>query len=310
MAGGMQSSSESLRGIWPAVLTETGENRRIDYAAVTAAVRHFAEAGVHGVYTGDTASEFYAMEHEEWEELAGHFREVTREAGLPAGIGCTWTNQEGSLRRITRARELGFENIHLSVPYWLRLNGEALRTFWTAAAEAAQDLPIVVYAGSQGQFPLDGDLLRRLKEYCPSIAGTKSTGFDAVATNSLLSQCPDFAHFVHEQVLSLWTALGASGCFSNLAGVNAKRVVAWFALIEAGDWEKAFAIQRRVNRFYEEGAVPLRKAGYMVDKPLAELGGMPGATRQLRPPYPAVPDELFQGLVRAARQHLPEFLAA
>lgn len=302
-------TTENLRGVWPAVLLETTQGDRADLHAIARAVRHYAQARVQGVYTGDTASEFYSLEYDQWDELAGFFRNVTREEQLPAGIGCTWTNQNGALRRVARARELGYDNIHLSVPYWLRLNDAAMRTFWTAVAEAAQDLPIVVYAGSQGQFPLDGTTLLRLREYCPSIVGTKSTGFDAVAMNSLLSICPDLVHFVHEQVLCAWTPLGARGCFSNLAGLGASRMVEWFRLIESGNWAEAFAIQRRVNGFYEEGAVPLRKAGYMVDKPLAAAGGVPGATLDIRPPYPVVPDHLFEGLVRAAHKHLPDFIS-
>lgn len=54
-----------------------------------------------------------------------HFRGVARECGLPAGVGCTWTNQAGALRRIARARELGFDHIHLTPPYWIKLNEPA-----------------------------------------------------------------------------------------------------------------------------------------------------------------------------------------
>ena len=50
--------------------------------------------------------------------------------------------------------------------------------------------------------------------------------------------------------------------------------------------------------------MPIRKAGYGIDKSMAELGGVPGASRRMRPPYAAVPDDLFAGLVEAARRHL------
>jgi hypothetical protein len=33
---------------------------------------------------------------------------------------------------------------------------------------------------------------------------------------------------------------------------------------------------------------------------------MPGITRNVRPPYTPVPDELVVGLAAAARRHLPE----
>jgi len=304
----MRSSTErKFHGFWPPVLLETQSNGRIDLEAVSECTRFFADAGVHGIYTADTASEFYTLEFEEWDELATHFRAVSRAAGLPAGVGCTWTNQSGVLRRIARARELGFENIHLSQPYWIKLNGPSQLDYWRAVGEVADSLPIIVYAGSQGQLPLDGGLLPRLFEVCPAIAGTKSTGFDSVAMNSLLIECPELDHFVHETVFCQWMALGAAGCFSSLVALCPQLALRWFDEIVDRNWEEAFQIQRRVNRFFEEGLIPIRKAGYIADKAVFELGRLPRATRTHRPPYASVPDELFRGLEAAALAHLPEF---
>lgn len=297
----------SLHGLWPPLLLENDARGRVDLDAITAGTRHFAAAGVHGVYTADTASEFYTLEYEEWDDLATHFRAISRELRLPAGVGCTWTNQAGILRRIARARELGYENIHLSQPYWIRLNDPAQREYWRAVAEVAGELPVIVYAGSQGQFPLDGTMLCRLREVCPAIAGTKSAGFDSVATNSLLLQCPDLAHFVHETVLCAWVAQGAAGAFSSLVALCPALALRWYDLMRAGEWTAAFAIQARVNRFYEEGLIPIRRAGYIADKAMFALGRVPGATRAPRPPYTAVTDDLARGLERAASLHLPEF---
>ncbi|MBL9215312.1 MAG: dihydrodipicolinate synthase family protein [Opitutaceae bacterium] len=302
-------TARKIHGFWPPLLLETQADGRLDLEAVTAGVRYLAAAGVPGLYTADTASEFYTLEFEEWNDLVTHFRAVVRATGLPAGAGCTWTNQAGALRRIARARELGFDNIHLSQPYWVRLNEPAQRTFWRAVAEVAGDLPIIVYSGSQGQLPLDGPLLRRLREYCPAIAGTKSPGFDSVATNSMLHHCPDLCHMVHETVLASWVALGATGCFSNLVGLCPPLAARWFGLMDRGEWGEAFAIQRRVNSFYEEGLIPIRRAGFVADKAMLELGRVPGTSRRLRPPYTPVPDDLYRGLEAAAHRHLPEFTA-
>jgi dihydrodipicolinate synthase/N-acetylneuraminate lyase len=118
-------SIKRLHGIWPPLLLETRPDGRIDLDAITEGTRYFASAGVHGVYTADTASEFQTLEFAEWNELVTHFRGVARECGLPAGVGCTWTNQAGALRRIARARELGFDHIHLTPPYWIKLNEPA-----------------------------------------------------------------------------------------------------------------------------------------------------------------------------------------
>jgi len=299
--------AEIIHGIWPPMMLETTQNGCIDYDALDMVARYFADVGVHGLYTGDTASEFYTMEYAEWDELAVAAREIIRDVGLPAGIGCTWTNQTGALRRIARARELRYDNIHLSPPYWIKLNATSLESYWRAVAEVAGDLPIFVYAGSQGQFPLDGALVKKLREWCPAIAGVKAPGFDPVTTNSMLIHGPELAHFVHEQVLCASIALGASGCFSALVGLCPKLVMEWYGMIERREWEEAFAIQRRVNRFYDEGVQPVRRAGFVVDKALSELGGVPRVTRNLRAPYAPLPDDLFEVVRTAADRHLPEY---
>jgi dihydrodipicolinate synthase/N-acetylneuraminate lyase len=300
--------SAVLRGIWPPVLLETGKDGRINVGLVEAVTQHFANANVQGVYTGDTASEFYALEFEEWNDLATSFRAVTDRLDIPSGIGCTWTNQAGALRRVKRARELGFHNIHLSQPYWVRLNPPAQRAFWEAVSAVAGQMAVIVYSGGQGQMFLDGDIVTQLREWCPAIAGTKTTGFDAVATNSLLAHTPDLAHFVGEQVLAPWVALGAAGCFSNLAELSPTFAVDWFGLMKNRQWTEAFATQKAVGKFYEAGVVPIRRAGFAVDKALAELGGCPGITRALRPPYQPVPDDLFHRLGEACRLYLPDAL--
>jgi hypothetical protein len=64
-----------------------------------------------------------------------------------------------------------------------------------------------------------------------------------------------------------------------------------------------------VNLFFEDGVIPIRHAGYVVDKAMFTLGRVPGATRTMRPPYQAVPDDLYRGLEAAAHRHLPEFAA-
>jgi len=299
-----------LGGIWPPILLEVLPGGRVDLEAISAAVRYYAAVAVHGVYTADTASEFYTLEYDEWNELVTHFREVARLCGLPAGVGCTWTNLAGALRRVARARELGFDNIHLSQPYWIRLNPAAQEEFWQAVAGVAGDLPIIVYAGSQGQVPLDGPMLLRLRRVCPAIIGTKTAGFDAVATNSLLVHGPELRHFVHEQVLCAWMGQGAAGAFSNLAMLCPPLAVSWYGAIRRHDWERAWDVQRRVNRFYEEGAVPARQLGFSIDKAMAAAGRVPGATRRQRPPYQSMPDHLFAALEAAAVRHLPEYVQA
>ncbi len=280
---------------------------RLDRHITDANLDRQLAAGPQGMYTLDTASEFFTLEFEDWQSVARRF--VDRVRGvmpkLPLGLGCTWTNLEGALARIRCARDLGVETVHLAPPYWVPLNRDGLLAFYEAVNREAGHLGIIIYIPTHGRMKLDAALYDDLTRQVPGIIGTKTDGSDSMLLVAPANG-PRHSHFVGEQNLATGVRVGATGCYSSLAGLNMPFMQSWWRLLETQRWDDAQALQRRVDRFYTQGVQPIRDRGILagsIDKSMAQAGGALG-TRLVRPPYPSVPDELFMGLQKAARELL------
>lgn len=294
------------RGIWPPLLLNWDERWQLDLRAFDANLERLIQQRPHGIYSLDTASEFYTLEFEEWDLVAR--RLVTRarqlDPAMPLGLGCTWTNQAGALRRIAAARDLGVQCIHLSAPYWLPLNEDGLLVFLDAVQREAGHLGVVLYAPPWGKLTLSAALYARVTQAAPCVIGTKTYGDDQ-ALLAAPGGTRKHSHFVHESRLLDGFAAGASGNYSSLAGISMSFMLNWWRLIEQGSPE-AQQIHQRVLAFYAQGVEPVRKRGILagaIDKCMAQIGGMTGS-RLLRPPYPSVPEDLYQAMRHAAQHHL------
>lgn len=297
-------SGKQVRGIWPPLLLHWDAQWKLDEHAFEANLQRLIGLQPHGLYTLDTASEFYTLEFADWRSLAHRFVDGCRRYGakMPIGLGCTWTHQEGALARIGEARDLGVQVIHLAPPYWLPLNDDGLVRFFAEVNRHAGHLGVVIYCPPWGKMTLTAALYRRLIAEAPCIIGTKTLGNDP----ELLQATEGHSHFVAEQSLLKAGRLGASGCYSALAGVSMKFMKDWWDEIERGDWVAVEARDKRVQQYYREGVQPIRDAGILagaIDKSKAQIGGEVGS-RLLRPPYPSVPDDLFAQLRRAAEKYI------
>jgi 4-hydroxy-tetrahydrodipicolinate synthase len=294
------------RGIWPPLLINWDRQWKLDLPALDANLERLIALRPHGLYTLDTASEFYTMEFDEWDFVARRFVATCRRLApdLPIGLGCTWTNQVGALRRIAAARDLGVQCIHLSTPYWLPLNEDGLLRFLEAVQAQAGRLGVVLYAPPWGKLTMTASLYARAVQAAPCVIGTKTVGDDEALLASPTRQARH-SHFVHESKLMGGFAAGASGNYSSLAGISMPFMLGWWRLIEQGS-PNAAAIHEHVLRFYREGVEPLRQRGILagaIDKSMAQIGGMIGS-RELRPPYPSCPDDLYETMREAAARLL------
>jgi dihydrodipicolinate synthase/N-acetylneuraminate lyase len=307
----MTIKPSDIRGIWLPLLSPWDAQWRLDERTGDANLERLIASGPDGLYTLDTSSEFYTMEFDEWRGIAHRFVQRCRAANVrfPIGLGCTWTNQEGALRRVREARDLGVEVIHLSPPYWLPLPPEGLIRFYAAVQACAGHLGVIIYAPNWGKIGLTAALYRALVDAAPCIVGTKSDRAEGLLDLRIAGR--RHSHFVHEQRMNATIPDGASGCYSALAGASVRYMRNWIARLEDGRQREAEARDAHVQAFYAEAVQPLRDRGIIagaIDKALAQIGGFAGS-RQLRPPYVSVPDDLYDRMVTAAHRHLPEVFA-
>jgi 4-hydroxy-tetrahydrodipicolinate synthase len=135
---------QPIRGIITAMATPFAEDGSVDEAAARRLARHLVENGSHGVVVAGTTGECPTLTDEEQISL---LRAVVEEIGGEATIVCgTGTNDTRHSRELTKAAaDAGAEASLVVAPYYNKPNPAGLRAHFEAVAEAAPELPMIVY---------------------------------------------------------------------------------------------------------------------------------------------------------------------
>lgn len=135
---------QAIRGVITAMATPFDESGAVDEATARRLVRHLIEHGSHGVVVAGTTGECPTLTDEEQISL---LRAVVAEIGGEALVVCgTGTNDTRHSRELTKAAaDAGAEASLVVAPYYNKPNPAGLRAHFEAVAEAAPELPMVVY---------------------------------------------------------------------------------------------------------------------------------------------------------------------
>jgi 4-hydroxy-tetrahydrodipicolinate synthase len=135
---------QAIRGVITAMATPFGEDGSVDEAAARRLARHLVEHGSHGLVVAGTTGECPTLTDEEQISL---LRAIVDEVGGEATIVCgTGTNDTRHSRELTKAAaDAGAEASLVVTPYYNKPNPAGLRAHFEAVAEAAPELPMIVY---------------------------------------------------------------------------------------------------------------------------------------------------------------------
>ena len=124
--------------------TPFDEAGRLDEGAARGLAAHLIEHGSHGLVVSGTTGESPTLNDEEKLAL---LRAVKDEVGGEAFVVCgTGSNDTRHSRELTRAAaEAGADAALVVTPYYNKPNRAGLRAHFEAVAEAAPELPIVLY---------------------------------------------------------------------------------------------------------------------------------------------------------------------
>ncbi|HWM64250.1 MAG TPA: 4-hydroxy-tetrahydrodipicolinate synthase [Solirubrobacterales bacterium] len=135
---------QAIRGVITAMATPFDESGGVDEAAARRLARHLVEHGSHGVVVAGTTGECPTLTDAEQISL---LRAVVEEVGGEATVVCgTGTNDTRHSRELTKASaDAGADASLIVTPYYNKPNPAGLRAHFEAVAEAAPDLPMIVY---------------------------------------------------------------------------------------------------------------------------------------------------------------------
>jgi len=285
---------------------------RFDESAYRADVARCCRAGIPGVYTGGTTGEFYAMDLDEYREVARATVEECHAHDTPAMIGCSATYTLGAIRRAQIAVEIGGDAIQLALPFWLEVSARDVVPFFKSVADAADGLPLSIYDTARCKRRLTLDQHLAIKDAIPNYVMVKATAGTIGATpegcRALSERINVFVGETH------WTELGrcgARGGCSSMVYWNPQFTLDFWSKVESGDWDAVDANHQKVAGLFEFLFRQFESRG-LTDTAYDRLGGIAcgflKTSLRSRGPYPSVSSEDVETFRTWCKCNFPEIL--
>lgn len=241
-------SISKYQGIIPAFYACYNEDGTISVENTKVFAQHLLEKGVQGLYVNGSSGECIYQSVEEKKLVLETVMEVVGgKMTIIAHVACN--NTADSQELAAHAEGLGVDAIASIPPIYFRLPEKAIAKYWNDISDAAPNTDFIIYnipqlAGVSLTMPLFREMLKN-----PRVRGVKNSsmpiqdiqmfkaegGADCVVFNG-----PD------EQLIG-GLAIGADGGIGGTYAVMPELFLALKANFEAGNIEKARAIQNDIN---------------------------------------------------------------
>lgn len=267
-----------------ALATPMTPSGSVDFEALRSLLQWHKDEGTDGIVILGTTGEASTLSYEEKEEVMA----VTRdEIGgvLPIVVGTGTISTTQTIAATKQAMRMGADAALVVTPYYVKPSPAGLLAHFTAIADAAGDLPIVLYnvPGRTG-VDLSVETTVALARH-PKIVGLKDATGDNSRVKPLRDVCgPDFKLYSGEDAMARdFVLLGGDGVISVTANVAPSAVSRVMALAKSGDAAKAEALDATLqglhrDLFCEANPIPVKWALAKMGKtqsgirlPLAEL---------------------------------------
>jgi 4-hydroxy-tetrahydrodipicolinate synthase len=224
-----------------AMVTPFDDHGALDLPVAVELARWLAEHGSDGLVLSGSTGESSVLSDQEKVAL---WRAVAEAVTIPVIAGTGSNDTHHSIAMTTLARDCGVDGVLVVTPYYNRPSQAGLFEHFRAVAEAAGDLPVVLYdiPVRTGRRIATPTMLRLAREV-PAIVALKDAAGDPATTAHLAAQVPSgFEIYSGDDVMTLpLMAVGAVGVISVAAhwvGPQLRRVVDAFV---AGDLAAAIA---------------------------------------------------------------------
>jgi len=303
---------DTFVGPWAGLPVAWTDDDRFDEPTYRSDVARCCEAGVPGVYTGGTTGEFYAMEFDEFQEVARVTVNECQAHGTPAMIGCSSTYTGGAVRRAEFAASIGAAAIQVAMPFWMEIGEPNIVPFFQEVGEAAGGLPLSVYETTRAKRVLTLEQHRDIRNAVPNYQMVKANAGTVGATPDGCQALSEIVNvFVGE---GLWSTLGPRGARGGCSSViywNPRICLAMWQALDNRDWTEMEKFQLQIKPLFEFLAAEFSPQGF-TDTAFDRMGGVASGFLQTslrsRGPYPSATSDDVETLRRWYKSHFPEML--
>ncbi len=286
------------------------EDGRIDLSCLEEQIAVFAEAGIDGVYTNGTATEFHCQSDVDFRDISTRVSRLCDQRGLAFQLGASHPLPVATLERIRFTRSLSAGAIQIVLPDWAPINLRTVRRFLLRCTEEAGGIGLVLYNPPHAKTVLTPADYNELSSSVSGLVVIKCPGGDAAWYEAMAPVMERLSVFVPGHHMAGGRLSGAHGSYSNMACLNPPAAVAWNRMITERP-DDALALEGRIGRFMNEAITPILDAGYTgyaCDKLMASVGGWARISPRLLWPHDGVPDHFKADVRRRAEELIPEFV--
>jgi 4-hydroxy-tetrahydrodipicolinate synthase len=281
--------AESLRGVYPAIVTPFTADDRLDEAALAKVTEYVIQGGVHAIMSTGGTGEFPHLDRQE-RKRATEIIVSQAQSRVPIIAGTAAASTREAILLSQDAQEVGASAVILTPPFYFQLPASSLVEHFRLVAKEL-DIPVVVYNNplytGNNLSPQD---IAALSDHA-RIIGCKQSNADMGQLVEVLRLAPATFSVNTGIDSQFYPALcvGARGIFSTAASVIPRQMVEIYRLTLNGEHEAARVLHMKVqvlNRFleYDPGYVaPCKEAlemlGIRVGSPRSPMPGLTDAER-------------------------------
>jgi dihydrodipicolinate synthase/N-acetylneuraminate lyase len=305
-----------LGGIWAGLPTMYNADWSLDMGAMETNIKRMIKAEAHGVYLLGSTGEFYAMDFDEFKQLADLLAKTMAGSGIPSCVVCGSPNTRTTLRQLQYLKKAGVTSAQLVIPYWMEMTEREVMQFFKDVHNAVPDLPIIHFNIPRTKRFLLGPDYVKVRELLPNLAAVKFTfvGSHFGDLQSAVRLNPTLKFLVAEDLLVSGMQIGADGSSSSIVYTNPDTVLKMYSLAKQRKWDEALAMQDRMASFFAGLDVLLEKLGEGGIDPVADkglglaAGGIVGHPR-VRAPYIGWSEESVRAVRAWTQENFPDFVA-
>jgi 4-hydroxy-tetrahydrodipicolinate synthase len=284
-----------FRGIWVPLITPF-RHGAIDVPALRGLVRHYRQAGVHGLVACGSTGEAAALDADE--QLLALDAILAEAGGVPVVMGLSGSHQRNAVARASMLAERPIAGLLASAPAYVRPAQDGLRQWFEALADATR-VPLVLYdIPYRTGATLETATLLALAAH-PNIAAIKDCGGSLDKTVALIAD-GRLAVLAGEDMQTLTTlCLGGAGVIAASAHIRPDLYLAIYNAVQDGDLGRA--------RRCFHALAPLIRLLYAHPNPgplKAALAALHGCEDAPRPPMSA-PDPALRAALAEVIAGLP-----
>jgi 4-hydroxy-tetrahydrodipicolinate synthase len=238
-------AKSDFHGVFPYLVSPVDKRGKIKTAVLAKLCDDLIKAGVHGLTPLGSTGEFAYLDAEQRVAVVQTAVKAAR-GRVPVIAGVAATSTADAVAQARGYQHLGVDGILAILESYFPLKDSEVEAYFRAIADAV-NVPVVLYTNPQFQrSDLTLDVVARLSKH-PRIKYIKDASTNTGRLLSIMNRCPTMKVFsASAHIPAAVMLIGGVGWMAGPACVVPRQSVRLYDLCQAGKWDEAMELQRRL----------------------------------------------------------------